>query len=195
MNLPSIKPFTDSELVSFCFANPDLNVERDEQGQLFIQMAASTALMSANRSELMGEIGIWNRINKKGKVLSSGCGYFLPDTSMLTADIAWISFDRWNTITDKRSFLALAPDFIIELMAGTDNLDVLKAKMVKWIENGVKLAWLVCMEEKTTYVYQNGNLKCKVSFEEYLSGGTVLPGLDVRLSDFFEIDFNVSDNE
>jgi Uma2 family endonuclease len=187
LKLPFIKPFTDNELIAFCLANPGLKVERDEKGQLFISTGISTALMSANRSELMGEISIWNRIHKKGKVLSSGCGYFLADSSMRTADVAWISLDKWNTISEKKSFPALAPDFVVELKAETDNLDLLKAKMLSWTKNGVKLAWLVCMEERTTFIYQGQSKEYKVSFDEYLSGETVLPGLCVRLSDIFEL--------
>lgn len=38
-NLPMLPAFTDDELTIFCMANPDLFVERDEQGQLFIRMA------------------------------------------------------------------------------------------------------------------------------------------------------------
>jgi Uma2 family endonuclease len=105
---------------------------------------------------------------------------------MRTADITWISLDRWNTIVDKNSIPALAPDFVIELKAETDNLEVLNAKIANWKKNGVKMSWLVCIEEKVAYVYRNGNTEYKVSFEEYLSGETLLRVLNVRLIDIFE---------
>lgn len=58
LNLPARDQFTDNELVTFCLSNPDLRVERDENGQIFINRFFSNPLFSSNNSELNGEIGI-----------------------------------------------------------------------------------------------------------------------------------------
>ncbi|HWV32721.1 MAG TPA: hypothetical protein VN038_23830 [Dyadobacter sp.] len=36
LNIPAHPYFTDDELVAFCLANPELGVERNEHGQLYI---------------------------------------------------------------------------------------------------------------------------------------------------------------
>lgn len=188
LNLPAIETFTDDELVAFSVANPDLNVERNEKGQLFINMTPTFALSSSNNSELITELGLWNRRYKAGKVLESNGGYFLKDSSMRVPDVAWIKLDRWNALTmaEKKSFPRLVPDFIIELKSESDSLADLKAKMLKWVENGVRLAWLVSTEDELTYIYQPGQLPTTCSFEEILYGEDVLIDFSVKMCDILE---------
>lgn len=188
LNLPAIETFSDQELIKFSMANPDLLVERDENGQLFISMTPTFALSSSNNSELIGELVIWNRKYKSGKVLESNGGYFLSDSSMRVPDVAWIAINRWNnlSLSEKKSFPHLAPDFIIELKSETDSLIDLKRKMEKWIQNGVRLAWLIDTEQQLTYVYRPGRNFTTCSFNESLFGEEVLIDFTVRLSDILE---------
>ena len=188
LNLPAIESFTDNELMEFCAANPDLYVERDENGQLFINMTPTFALSSSNNSELITELGLWNRQKKTGKVLESNGGFFLADSSMRVPDVAWIAIDRWKELSmaEKKSFPRLAPDFVIELKSETDNINELKAKMQKWIDNGVRLAWLVSPEEQLTYIYQSDFPVITCSFNDTLTGSVVLVDFSVKLSDILE---------
>jgi Uma2 family endonuclease len=188
LKFPTLESFTDDELVAFSMANPDLFVERDERGQLFINITPTFALSSSNNSELITELGLWNRKYKAGKVLESNGGYFLPDSSMRVPDAAWIRLDRWNALSmaEKKSFPRLVPDFVIELKSETDSLAELKAKMHKWIENGVRLAWLVSTEEQVTYIYQPGKVESQCLFTDRLVGEDVLIDFSVRLSDILE---------
>jgi Uma2 family endonuclease len=188
LKFPTLESFTDDELVAFSMANPDLFVERDERGQLFINITPTFALSSSNNSELITELGLWNRKYKAGKVLESNGGYFLPDSSMRVPDAAWIRLDRWNALSmaEKKSFPRLVPDFVIELKSETDSLAELKAKMHKWIENGVRLAWLVSTEEQVTYIYQPGKAESQCLFTDRLVGEDVLIDFSVRLSDILE---------
>lgn len=188
LNIPASPAFTDDELVAFCMANQDLMVERDEHGQLHITMTPSFALTSSNNSELIAEIAIWNRKKKGGRVIESNGAFFLDDTSMRVPDVAWIHIDRWNALSqkEKHSFPYMAPDFVIELRSKSDSLGKLQKKMIKWIENGVRLAWLVCPDSQTTYIYEPGKPPLAMHFEETLSGGEVLVGFSTRLSDILE---------
>jgi Uma2 family endonuclease len=188
LNLPVHDSFSDEELLAFSLANPELSVERDEHGQLFINMTPTFAISSSNNSELITELGIWNRKYKAGKVLESNGGYFLPDSSMRVPDVAWIQLDRWNamSISEKKSFPHLAPDFIIELKSETDSLADLQGKMEKWITNGVRLGWLICTDKQITYIYEAGAPVTSIKFEETISGGSVLNNFAVRLSDILE---------
>lgn len=188
LNIPVHPSFTDDELVAFCMANPDLMVERDEHGQLHITMTPTFILGSSNNSELITEIAIWNRKYKGGKVIESNGAFFLEDKSMRVPDVAWIRIDRWNMLSkaEKNSFPYMAPDFVIELKSETDSLRYLQKKMAKWIENGVRLAWLVCPDSQTTYIYEPGKPQLAMHFEETLSGGEVLVNFSTRLSDILE---------
>ena len=188
LNIPQIDRFTDEELVQFCLANPNLRVERDETGTVYIDMSPTHLLTSANNSELNGEFVIWNRKTKAGKVIDSNGGFFLSDQSMKAPDVAWIRRERWDALSkkDKHSFPYLAPDFVLELVSDSDHLDAVKAKMDKWLANGVRLAWLVSPNEKLTYIYHPNQPVDAKTFSGTLSGDDVLIGFETVLADILE---------
>jgi Uma2 family endonuclease len=188
LNIPQMERFADDELVRFCVANPDLRIERDTDGNLYFDMSPTHLLTSSNNSELNTEFGIWNRKTKAGKVIDSNGGFFLNDKSMKAPDVAWIRRDRWDALSraEKRSFPHLAPDFVLELVSDSDILGVVKAKMEKWIANGVRLAWLVSPDEQQTYIYRPDQPTETKPFSETLSGEDVMPGFETVLADILE---------
>ena len=188
LNIPQLDRFTDDELVRFCLANPELNIERDENGTLYIDMSPTHLLTSTNNSELNGEFVIWNRKTKAGKVVDSNGGFFLNDRSMKAPDVAWIRRERWDALSkkEKHSFPYLAPDFVLELVSDSDNLNAVKEKMEKWLANGVRLAWLVSPDEKLTYIYRPDQPTETKTFTETLSGEDVLVGFETVLAEILE---------
>ncbi|UFH54021.1 Uma2 family endonuclease [Spirosoma sp. KNUC1025] len=107
---------------------------------------------------------------------------------MRAPDVAWIRLDRWDALCkkDKHSFPHLAPDFVLELVSDSNNLDLVKAKMEKWLANGVRLAWLVSPEEKQTYIYRPGQAVEARAFIDTLSGDNVLVGFETVLANILE---------
>lgn len=186
--IPQLDVFTDDELVRLCLANPDLAIERDENGILYINISPTHLLPSINTSELNGEFVIWNRKAKGGKVIDSNGGFFLKDKSMKAPDVAWIRREQWETLSkkEKHSLPHLAPDFVLELASDSDNLDALKEKMEKWLTNGVRLAWLVDPNEKLTYIYRPNQVAEPKAFTEILSGEEVMVGFETVLADILE---------
>ena len=124
---------------------------------------------------------------RRYRVLESNAAFFLPDNSMRGPDVAWISRERWSQLStsEKKSIPHLVPDFIIELQSETDNPQELSQKMLKWMDNGVKLAWLVSPQTKKTTVYFE-NLSETIPFEDTLDGKTVLLGLEIKISEIFQ---------
>jgi Uma2 family endonuclease len=181
---PKIDVFSDDELYDFCRANPDLRMERDENGQIFIKMPHGTKSGIFN-SRLMIKVGIWNEQYLLGELTDADTGYTLPDTSMRVPDVAWISHERLSKISgeDLKKFAHVCPDFVMELRSESDRLEDLKAKMKKWIENGVRLGWLIDPKSLTTFMYKPEQETVEKKFEEILSGEDVLPDFAVCLKD------------
>ncbi len=176
LKMPSkIDGFSDEELFEFCRANPDLRIERDEHGRIFIKMPTGIKT-SINNSELIAEVVIWSRKNRLGKVTGAEGGYTLPDTSMRVPDVAWISNERLAAVpeADLKKFASVCPDFVIELCSESDELKELKAKTEKWIANGVRLGWLMDTKSQVTYIYQPQKEVEQRAFDKTLSGGNVL---------------------
>lgn len=186
INIPQIDTFSNDELYAFCRANPELRIERNEKGQIII-MPPTGIETSFRNSDLLTEINIWNRKNRLGRVSDSNGGYTLPDSSMRAPDVAWISNGRLETVSssDLKKFAPVCPDFVIELRSESDELVDLQGKMGKWLMNGVLLGWLVDPKKKQTLVYKPNQEVEIVPFSEKLTGGDILSGLEVKLSEVF----------
>jgi Uma2 family endonuclease len=187
LNIPKEGKFTNDELIALCLANPELNIERDEKGQILIKMSPTYALTSSFNSNILIEIGIWNKKNKTGKIFDSNSAFFLVDNSMRGPDVAWISKERWNLLSlkEQKSIPHIVPDFIIELQSETDNIKELKLKMTKWVKNGVKLAWLVSPQSQETLVYFNNKTET-IPFNKTLDGKNILVGLELVMAEVIE---------
>lgn len=189
INIPQIDTFSDEELYAFCRANPELRIERNEKGQIVI-MPPTGIETSFRNSDLLTEINIWNRQYRLGRVSDSNGGYTLPDSSMRAPDVAWISNERLATVlpSDLKKFAHVCPDFVIELMSESDELEDLQEKMKKWIINGTRLGWLIDPKSRQSYIYRAEVGKVSpeiISFSGILSGENVLPELEITLAHIF----------
>lgn len=175
---------TDDEFYAFCQANRHLRLERDETGQLIFQMPTNTRTGLQN-ADLILEIGLWNRKAKTGLVADSSAGFTLPDTSVRAPDVSWISHGRWNALSDEEQdkFAQICPDFVIELMSDKDEKYTLPAKMEKYLQNGVRLGWVIDPFKQQTTIFRPDTESTTKPFTEVLTGEDVLTGFELRLSD------------
>lgn len=152
-----LQPMSDEELLRFCAANDELRIERDSNGELIVMSPTGSGTGSTN-SELNLQLALWARETNSGAVFDSSAGFTLPDGSMRSPDSAWISWPRWNALTEneRQSFAPICPEFVIELRSRTDSLPELQAKMQMWIANGAELAWLIDPSRKTVEIYRRG---------------------------------------
>ncbi len=146
---------SDAQLLAFCKKHDELRVERDEHGALLLMTPATGTTANANLY-LSRIFGNWTEEDGRGLAFDSSGGFSLPDGSMRSPDVAWMSFDRWNRLTEDQqdSFVPAVPEFVIELRSKTDRLKPVQSKMKKWIVNGVELAWLLDPKERAVTVYR-----------------------------------------
>jgi Uma2 family endonuclease len=165
------RPMTDEELLRFCAENELLRVERDANGELIV-MSPSGSEGGGFETDVTIELGIWARKDGRGKVFGSNAGFRLPDGSVRAADSHWVSWQRWNALSqaDQKSFAPICPEFVIEVRSESDRLPDLQAKMQMWIANGAEVAWLVDPSRKTVEVYRPGREA------EVLEGGSAVEG-------------------
>jgi len=91
----------------------------------------------------------------------------------------------WQVLTPEQQerFPPLCPDFIVELASPSDSIVDLSAKMLEYIENGCRLAWLLDPKSQTVRIFRaDGSVSVVKSFDETLSGEDVLPGFSFALS-------------
>lgn len=177
--------FTDDELFEFCVANKELRIERDKNGQIIV-MPPTGSLSSHHNFNVNVIFGQWAMANKElGIAFDSSGGFRLPNKAMRSPDTAWIKKERWERLSkeEQKKFAPLTPDFVIEIRSESDSLKELQAKMLEWVENGCRLAWLIDPVEQKAYVYKpEGLIRTVDNFNEKLSGEDVLPGFGLDLS-------------
>jgi Uma2 family endonuclease len=174
---------SDEEFFNFCQQNHDLRLERDSNKQIYI-MAPTGFYTGSFNSGIIGELYLWNRKSKKGKVFESNTGFTLPDGAVFSPDAAWVSNEKISLLTEeeKNKFAPVCPNFVIELKSPSDNLKQLKSKMLKWIENGASLGWLIDPGNKQVFIYRADNsISIIQGFNNKLSGENILPGFELDL--------------
>lgn len=144
LNLEPIMHLTDEQFYQLCMANKDLNLELNAQGELIIVPPVGGE--SGNQEAgLITDLEIWNRQTKLGKVFSSSTIFRLPNGAKRSPDVAWVKLERWEALTqdERKKFPPLTSEFVIELRSEIDSLKTLQSKMQKYVENGLRLGWLI----------------------------------------------------
>lgn len=183
--MPQLESMTDDEFFAFCQQNKHIKIERDENHQIIFMPPEGFETATKN-FDISLALGNWNKGKKMGVVFGSSAGFTLPDTSMRSPDSGWISNQKWNSLDkeDRRKFAHIAPEFVVELMSPSDNQKDAKAKMQKWIENGVLLAWLIDPKKQEAYIYrEDGTISRVEGFNNILGGENVLPGFEFDLAE------------
>jgi Uma2 family endonuclease len=99
-------------------------------------------------------------------------------------DASWVSNERWEALTEtqqKEEFSPLSPDFVVELRSSSDSLKKLREKMQEYIDNGVRLAWLIDTTKNQVEIYRPGQDVKVLESPATLSGEDVLPGFVLDL--------------
>jgi Uma2 family endonuclease len=129
-------------------------------------------------ANLNGLVWLWNRQSNLGYVFSSSTIFKLPKGANRSPDVAWVQKERWEALTpeQRRKFPPLAPDFVIELRSATDDLEPLQAKMQEYMDNGVRLGWLIDFQSEQVEIYRPNQAVEIRRLPAELSGEEVLPG-------------------
>jgi Uma2 family endonuclease len=151
------RPLTDVELSRFCSENEPLRIEREANGELTV-MSPTWTEGGGLESKVGGYLFIWTLADGRGEFFGPNTGFTLPDTSVRSADAAWISLARLNALSpqEKHGYARVCPEFVIEVRSATDRLPPLREKMAIWIQNGAELAWLIDPERRVVEVYRPG---------------------------------------
>ena len=175
---------SDRQLEQLARDNPEARLEITPAGKLII-MSPTGSLTGGKNSDLLIEIGIWNRQYKLGKIFDSSTGFRLSNGVIRSPDVSWIEINRWQAVPEaqQRKFAPIDPDFVVELMSPTDEKCDLQQKMLEYMNCGVKLGWLICPDEKQVEIYRLGKKKEVLDNPSSLSGEELMPGLTVDLTD------------
>ncbi|NJL82121.1 MAG: Uma2 family endonuclease [Chloroflexaceae bacterium] len=181
LNLENVG-LTDEQFYQLCLANETWRFEQTAAGALMVMSPVGGS--SGNReADLIGELWLWNRQTRLGKVFSSSTIFRLPNGGKRSPDVAWVRLERWEALSpeDQEKFPPLCPDFVIELRSRTDDWLQLQAKMNEYLEAGLKLGWLIDPKTQQVAIYRPDQAVETQFLPTTLSGEAVLPGFSLSL--------------
>jgi Uma2 family endonuclease len=183
LNLNPFIKLTDDQFYELCQIHRDLKFERTAQGELVI-MSPVGGEGGSREADLIGDLVFWNRRTQLGKVFSSSTCFKLPNGADRSPDAAWVTQERWSQLTpeQQKKFPPLCPDFVIELRSETDSLPELQRKMQEYIDNGLRLGWLINPQDQQVEIYRAGQVKQLLQKPEQIGGEEVLPGFVFSLA-------------
>ena len=185
LNIRAIE-MTDEQLLQFCADNGELRIELTAEKELIIMPPANPTTSSKNGA-LTAQIYIWSKQDATGLCFDSSAGFTFPNGAMRSPDASWIARERWEAMDDddRHKFSPIAPDFVAELRSPSDRLPVAQAKMEEYIDNGVRLGWLIDPPQRRVYIYRPGQPVETLENPETVSGEPVLPGFTLNLADIW----------
>ena len=173
---------TGDQFVRFCADNRDLRFELTAEKELIVMPPANPDTGWRN-GLLTARLVIWSQQDGSGLSFDSSTGFTFPNGAVRSPDSSWVSRERWEALSrdEKRRFSQLVPDFVLEIRSPSDRLPGLQAKMAEYIDNGVRLGWLIDCDARTVEVYRPGQEVERLDQPDAVSGGPVLPGFELNL--------------
>ena len=181
------RKFSDQELYEIDAANEDLRIETNSEGDFEI-MPPPFPDTSRKNIELDYQLMSWAKSDGRGVCFESSAKFTLPNGAKRMPDAAWILRERYFALSEQEReerFTQIAPDFVIELRSKSDRLQNLQNKMLEYIENGVRLGWLIDPYEKRVYVYRGDKTIEVLENPTNASGEDVLQGFELDLTEIW----------
>lgn len=160
LNLELLVSLTDDAFYALCRANPEVEFERTSIGELIVMSPTGGESGSQNR-RLTQRLGNWTDADGTGEAFDSSTMFQLPNGAYRSPDAAWISLERWQLLSaeERQAFPPICPDFVVELRSLGDNLKAVQNKMQEYMENGVRLGWLINPKGQQVEIYRSDEEK------------------------------------
>ena len=99
-----------------CHEFDNTKIEQDSKGNVYI-MAPTGGESSDQNSAITAQLYTWSMQDSRGRAFDSNGLFILPDGSKFSPDASWVSKEKLRTLSkaDRRKFLRLVPEFVIEL--------------------------------------------------------------------------------
>jgi Uma2 family endonuclease len=187
LDLSPVLTLTREQFYQICAANPEQKLERSPQGELIV-MPPTGGETGYRNFRLGGELFVWNKVREEGIAFDSSTGFALPKGGDRSPDVEWIPLAKWEALTpeERRGFLPICPDFVIELLSQSDPWKVGQAEMEEYIQNGCRLGWLLDPKHKRVAIYRADQSIEILEAPEILSGEDVLHDFALNVNFLWE---------
>jgi Uma2 family endonuclease len=183
LRMRPVLDLSEDQFFELCQLNRDLRIERNAAGELLIMPPTGGQTGSSN-AQITIQLGVWANRDGTGVVYDSSTGFRLPNGAVRSPDAAWLPRPRLDQFSaeQRRQFIPICPDFVLELRSPSDKLDDLHAKMREYLAAGARLGWLLDPDARQVHIYRPDTPVERLDEPDSVSGDPILPGfvLDLR---------------
>jgi Uma2 family endonuclease len=128
-------------------------------------------------NKLFSEKGFW-----KNGVLVAEYDVMLTGIQMRRPDIAYLTDEQIQRTKNNEDVI---PEFMIEIISGSDNAYKLEAKITEYFKANVKVLWVIFPESKMVHVYTSRR-DVKICFDnDICSASPVLSKFEISIINLF----------
>jgi len=100
-------------------------------------------------------------------------------------DVAFVRRERIPPAGEPEGFWAIAPDLVVEIVSPSETAEEVHAKVADYLRAGTQLLWLVYPASRTVMEYRPPMQAQRLTVEDDLDGGDVVPGFRYPLKQLF----------
>jgi Uma2 family endonuclease len=101
-------------------------------------------------------------------------------------DVAFISWDRMpGRKRTKVPIPLLTPDLVVEVLSESNTKPEIDRNLREYFRAGVRLAWVIDPKKRVARVYTSARRSRRITENQSLDGGSVLPGFVLPLKELF----------
>jgi len=174
---------------------PGLRYELDE-GKL-VEMPGAGALHNLIVGLVYRLLFAFVSQKRLGLVFCDGAAFVLrrdPDTVRIP-DVSVVRRDRVPAAGIPEGFWPGAPDLAVEIVSPHDRAEEVHERVRDYLGAGVRLVWVLWPKSRTMTVYWPDGTARELGPDEKLTGGDVLPGFEMTVSDLFLVSPEASSDE
>lgn len=168
------------------------DLENDDHYEIIDGVRVEMPPMSAEATRIAAELA--THLTNHGAANNLGKAYPemltrlpLPIDRNRRPDVIFIPFTRWPRTArgpDTNAW-AVLPDLCVEVVTPTDFGDEQEAKIEEYFQAGVRLVWVVYPRQQRVYVYDSPTQIRRLTRDDTLDGGAVIPGFRLPLVELF----------
>jgi Uma2 family endonuclease len=184
---PKARLMTADEFYDWCNRPENMDRRFELVRGKVIDVPSPTKIHGVVSANIGAYIWMYSR-QHGGYITTNDAGTLLernPDT-VLGPDVAYF--------TDAQSFKDLHPKYgehppllAVEVLSPNDRINRVLSKIDDYLNNGVRLVWLVDPEDKSIRVFRPKQDALTLTVDREIDGGDALPGFRCPLSEFFRL--------
>ncbi|MEM6282388.1 MAG: Uma2 family endonuclease [Chloroflexota bacterium] len=145
----------------------------------------------AIQAEMMFMLMTYLRKNKLGRIYPADLIYVLSgdDASVRVTrkpDISFVKQENLRTEDSEKPYYR-APDLAVEIVSPSESIEDTRAKINDYLTYGTQQVWVVYPKTKQVEIYIPDATSRTYNADDTISGGDLLPGLNLAVADIFDV--------